>query len=378
MRNLGLSISILVFSVPVQSPSNGSDRPRPRDLGIEIGDLEPGQNNAITDVAGVRVGHVTQLEGDAVRTGVTVIHPHGGNVFQEKLPAAVVVGNGFGKLVGSTQIHELGQLESPIALTNTLNVGKVTDALVAWMLARPGNERVRSINVVVGETNDSKLNDIRGRHVDAEHVERALEIAAAGPVAGGSVGAGTGTVCFGIKGGIGTSSRRVGRHVVGVLVQTNFGGALRVDGRRVPARVLRGDASRDGERREDREEDEHGSCMIVVATDAPLDTHKLRRLAKRALVGMARVGASFSNGSGDYVLAFSTASALRIPHRSESETVGAATVRTDRLTPFFVAAADATEEAILDSLFRATTVASKARTVQALSIDRFRAWWRAK
>jgi D-aminopeptidase len=316
-------------------------RTRARDLGIHIGRLPSGGHDAITDVAGVRVGHATVHEGDRLHTGVTVVLPPGDNPFVQKLPAAVVVLNGFGKLMGSTQLDELGQLESPIALTSTLNVARVADGLLDWLLALPGNEAVRSANVVVGETNDGGLSDIRARAVTASHVQQALATASGGPVEVGAVGAGAGTICFGWKGGIGTSSRQVRGHTVGVLVQANFGGALRVDGRRVDADQRQHSADHDG------------SCMIVVATDAPLDAASLRRLAVRAFAGMARTGASFSHGSGDYTIAFST--------KRDGERLAG-----DALSPLFVAVADATEQAILDALCAATTTTGQGRTVRAL------------
>lgn len=339
------------------------DRPRLRDLGISIGDLPTGPLNAITDVDGVLVGHATLIEGDSVRTGVTVVLPHGDNPFVAKVPAAIEVHNGFGKLIGSTQVQELGLLESPIALTNTLNVGLVADALIGYMLELPGNERVRSVNVVVGETNDGGLNDIRGRHVKAEHVRLALEAAAAGPVAEGSVGAGTGTVCFGWKGGIGTSSRRVSGFTIGVLVQANFGGRLTVAGRAIRARP----PQRDGGRRDPPEDRGDGSCMIVIATDAPLLSRNLGRLARRAFAGMARTGASFSNGSGDYAIAFSTAAGLRTAAPEMPRPLD-----NDRMSPLFAAVADATEEAILNALCRATGVSSKFGSAGALPVERLR------
>lgn len=342
-------------------PQPGS-RPRARELGVVIGRLEPGPNNAITDVAGVRVGHVTvrDAERERICTGVTVVLPHGGNVFRSKVPAAVVVGNGFGKLVGVTQIEELGELESPIALTNTLSVWRVADALVGWLLERPGNEHVRSVNVVVGETNDGRLNDIRARAITGQHVREALANARAGPVPLGAVGAGAGTVCFGFKGGIGSASRKAAGHVVGVLVQSNFGGELTIAGIPVqralgPPRDLRG--ARDG------------SCMIVVATDAPLDARGCKRLARRALAGMARTGASFSNGSGDYVIAFSTAPKVRI-EAGEGPVRSTAVLRDEAMTPLFRAVAEATEEAIVDSLFCAVETKSNGRTVPALPVER--------
>ncbi|MHC4813700.1 MAG: P1 family peptidase [Planctomycetota bacterium] len=340
---------------PAQSQSKPQERPRVREAGIRIGALPPGKHNAITDVAGVLVGHATVHKGDSVRTGVTVILPHNDNLFRNKVPAAIHVGNGFGKLVGTTQVQELGNIESPIALTNTLNVGKVMDALVAHMLAMPGNENVRSINVVVGETNDGGLNDIRGRHVEARHVEQAIAAARTGPVSEGSVGAGYGTICFGWKGGIGTASRRTGDYTVGVLVQSNFGGTLTVAGTPVQHQLR-------------RTKGDDGSCMIVVATDAPLSARNLGRLAKRSLAGMARTGASFSSGSGDYVIAFSTAKELRI--RPGGDKTGAPVLKNERMSSLFRAVAEATEEAILNSLFRATTVSSSKRTVKAIPLDK--------
>ncbi|MEM7201791.1 MAG: P1 family peptidase [Planctomycetota bacterium] len=349
--------SVFLQDLPVDATPDASaapppqQRPRARDLGIMIGPFPPGRHNAITDVAGVRVGHATLIEGDRVRTGVTVVLPPGDNPFRAKVPAGLHVANGFGKLIGSTQLVELGEIESPIALTNTLNVGKVADALVGWLLERPGNEGVRSVNVVVGETNDGRLNDIRARPVEARHVLAALTAASDGPVAEGSVGAGTGTMCFGWKGGIGTSSRHVGRHVLGVLVQSNFGGRLTVAGRAITATPPRRDAA------PVPVEDRDGSCMIVIATDAPLQARNLARLADRSFAGMARTGASFGNGSGDYAIAFSTADGT-------SQELAHA-----RLSPFFAAVADATEEAILNSLLRATTIESALGRAQALPID---------
>lgn len=344
-------------------------RPRARDVGIVIGDLPTGKFNAITDVPGVSVGHATLIVGDAIRTGVTVLLPHAGNVFQEKVPAAVHVGNAFGKLVGSTQIDELGNIESPIALTNTLNVWKVADALVDYMLHLPGNESVRSINVVVGETNDGQLNDIRGRAVTRDHVLAAIGAAACRQVDEGSVGAGTGTICFGWKGGIGSASRGVVGHTVGVLVQTNFGGSLTIAGEPIykklspprpervrPAQPPTGSPSGDG------------SCMIIVATDAPLDSRNLRRLAARTLAGLARTGSSFSNGSGDYAIAFSTAPELRI-RANEPGKIGAATMTNDDASPLFRAAIEATEEAIINSLFQATDVTSRFGSAKAIPVE---------
>jgi len=331
MRLLVLAFTLLAAVAP--------ERPRARDIGIVVGTLPTGTNNAITDVAGVRVGQTSVIRGDNVRTGITVILPHSGNLFREKVPGAVFVGNGFGKLMGSTQIEELGEIESPIALTSTLNVPRVADALIDHMLALPGNEDVKSINVVVGETNDGRLNDIRGRHVGRDEVFAAIKNAKDGPVEEGSVGAGVGTVAFGWKGGIGTSSRKVpGGWTVGVLVQTNYGGTLMINGVRV------GNAP---------PTEGKGSIMVVIATDAPVDARNLKRMGMRAMFGLARTGSSGSNGSGDYAIAFSTA-------RNAT-----ALVKNDDMSPLFVATIEATEEAIYNSLFKATDV----RDVKAISIE---------
>ena len=332
-------------------------RPRARQLGVTIGDLPIGELNSITDVTGVLVGHVTVVEGDSVRTGVTVIVPHGGNLFTEKVPAAIYVGNAHGKLFGSTQVEELGNIESPIALTNTLNVGKVADALVEYVLHQDGNEGVRSVNVVVGETNDGSLSDIRGRHVTRDHLFGALEAASGGPVTEGAVGAGTGTVCFGWKGGIGTASRRLGDHTLGVIVQANFGGSLTIAG--VP--VYRHLSPH-------RKDDGLGSCMIVVATDAPVDSRNLKRLAKRTLAGMARTGSDCSDGSGDYVIAFSTAPELRIVR--DLELTGDAVLQNSAMNPLFQAAIETTEEAIVNALFTATTTSTRFGKAKALPVDK--------
>ena len=361
-------------------------RPRARDLGIAPGVFQPGPLNAITDVAGVRVGHATIVEGDHVRTGVTVIVPHGGNVFQDKVPGAVFVGNAFGKLAGSTQVDELGTIETPIALTNTLSVGAAMEGLVRWTIEQPGNQNVRSVNALVGETNDGGLNDIRGQHVRPQHVLEALNNAGSGAVREGSVGAGTGTQAFGWKGGIGTSSRkldtRFGGYTVGVLVQSNYGGVLTVDG--VPVGKALGryayqpkSASQAGvpDARTLRVgvENDHGdgSCMIVVATDAPIDARDLKRVAARAVFGLARTGSSFSNGSGDFAIAFSTAADLRT--RFGSAAAQARTLLpTDGVSPLFQAALEATEEAVYNSLLKATTVVSTSGKAEAIPIDRLR------
>ena len=361
--------AFLLLSLAVAAPApsqNAPDRPRARDVGVVVGILPPGPLNAITDVGGVQVGQVTVHDGDSVRTGVTAILPHSGNLFRERVPAAIHVGNGFGKLLGVTQVRELGEIETPVLLTCTLCVWKAADAMTEWLLAQPGMTDVRSINPVVGETNDGTLNDIRERPIREEHVVRALDTASPGPVAEGSVGAGTGTVAFGWKGGIGTSSRRLpatlGGYTVGVLVQTNFGGVLTINGAPVGRELGRYAFQRDLGDAGD------GSIMIVVATDAPLDSRNLERLASRAIVGLGRTGASMTNGSGDYVIAFSVASEVRRqPGRTPAPVLA---LPNDAMSPLFQAVAEATEEAILNSLFRATTVRGHQGTVEALPLDR--------
>ena len=354
-----LTAGLLLAVVIAQS------RPRARDLGIAPGLLQPGTNNAITDVAGVRVGQRTVIEGSTVRTGVTAVLPHGGNLFREKVPGAVLVGNAFGKLAGSTQVDELGTIESPVVLTNTLSVGVALDAIVRWTIGQPGNEMVRSVNGLVGETNDGTLNDIRGLQVTREHVISALAAATEGPVEEGAVGAGTGTVAFGWKGGIGTSSRTVAqqndRWTVGVLAQTNYGGRLTIAG--VP--VWRGLSPGSPEGRHD---DAAGSCMIVVATDAPLDARDLKRLAARAIYALARTGSTYSNGSGDFAIAFSTHPSLRVVNTTgpQPRTV----LPTDSVSGLFEAAMDATEEAVYNSMLKAVDVTANGRTIRALPIDR--------
>ncbi|PYO90511.1 MAG: aminopeptidase [Gemmatimonadetes bacterium] len=341
-------------------------RPRARDLGIVVGSIPTGPLNAITDVAGVRVGHTTIARGDSINSGVTAILPHGGNPFREKVPAAIVVGNGFGKLAGSTQVNELGELESPIVLTCTLCVPRAADAVLTWLLALPGNEDVRSANPVVGETNDGFLNDIRARPITEADVLGAIRGAAEGPVAEGAVGAGRGTVAFGWKGGIGTSSRKLpekwGGWTVGVLVQTNFGGDLRIDG--VPIEIRVG-----AQRAAPLPPNGDGSIMIVVGTDAPLDHLRLARLANRALAGLARTGSSMSNGSGDYVIAFSTRRVSLTAQPSNRLTDSVEVVRNDWMSPLFQATIDATEEAIYNSLLRAETVRGYRGVVRALPVD---------
>ena len=354
-------------------------RPRSRDLGIVVGVLPPGKLNAITDVAGVRVGHATVIEADSVRTGVTAILPHPGNLFQEKVPAAIFVGNGFGKLMGSTQVRELGEIETPILLTGTLNVPRVADALLDWMLALPGNEQVGSVNPIVAETNDGYLNDIRGRHVGQAEVFQAVRSAQGGAVEEGSVGAGTGTTAFGFKGGIGTASRVVprgaGGYTVGVLVQTNFGGVLTINGapvgRELGQYYLKEqlEPPQRGQRDTRATDRADGSIIIIVATDAPLDSRNLDRLAARAMLGLARTGSPSTNGSGDYVIAFSTAAGNRI--RSSGTIQQAATLGNEMMSPLFLAVVEATEEAIYNSLFRATTVTGiDGHRSEALPIER--------
>lgn len=337
---------------------------RVRDLDIRVGVLSPGKHNAITDVPGVKVGHKTRTEGDKVRTGVTAILPHPGNIFREKVPAAVYVANGFGKLTGISQIRELGNLETPVVLTNTMSVPVAADALIDYTLAQMGNEAVKSVNFVVGETNDGYLNDIAGRHIRKEDVLEALSKADGGPVQEGNTGAGTGTVCFGWKGGIGTASRvlpqKSGGYTVGVLVQSNYGGVLQVNG--VPVGQELGKHFLHDQLNDPAD----GSCMIVVATDAPLTSRNLERLAKRAMLGLAKTGGIASNGSGDYVIAFSTAPELRVAHSSASSRYDVSELRNDEVSPLFLAVIEATEEALLNSLFMAETMKGASGTVEAL------------
>lgn len=344
-------------------------RPRARDLGLAPGVFTPGLHNAITDVPGVRVGHTTVTHGDSINTGVTAILPHGGNSYLDRVPAAVVVGNGFGKFVGTTQIQELGELESPILLTCTLCVWRAADAMVGWMLEQPGMSGVRSLNPVVGETNDAGLNAIRSRPIAPADVIAALTSADTGAVAEGSVGAGRGTSAFGFKGGIGTSSRalpaRLGGWKVGVLVQSNYGGVLQMQG--VPVGRALG---RYSYRTQTATERGDGSIIIVIATDAPLSERQLERLAARGLFGLARTGSDASNGSGDYALAFSTAASVRRARGGGTRTLEA--VADDAISPIFQAAIEATEEAIYNSLLRATDVTARGRTVEALPIARVR------
>jgi D-aminopeptidase len=364
---------VLLSALYLAGILSAQNRARARDLGVAPGVHAPGPLNAITDVDGVRVGHTTVVEGDRVRTGVTAVIPHGGNVFQDKVAGAVFVGNAFGKLAGSTQVNELGTIETPIVLTNTLSVGTAMDAVVRYTIGQAGNEQVRSVNALVGETNDGGLNDIRGLHVTRDHVLQAIHGAKAGPVVEGAVGAGTGTVCYGWKGGIGTSSRKIvrGGYTVGVLAQTNFGGNLTIAG--VPIFKLLTPPSRraaldaDGSDRATAD----GSCMLVVATDAPLDSRDLGRLAARAIFGLGRTGSSYSNGSGDFAIAFSTSPDMR-SRFSDAAPRARTMLPTDATSPLFEAALEATEEAVYNSLFQATTVRSANGTVEAIPIDRVR------
>ena len=354
------------------------NRPRARELGIIVGVLPPGPLNAITDVDGVMVGHTTLVRGDNIRTGVTAILPHSGNLFREKVPGAVFVGNGFGKLAGSTQVNELGEIETPILLTSTLSVPRTADYLIDYMLALPGNEDVQSINPLVAETNDGYLNDIRGRHLSRDDVFAAIKGAKGGAVPEGSVGAGTGTVAFGFKGGIGTSSRKLpqslGGFTVGVLVQTNFGGVLTINGapvgRELGRYYLKDELAQAASERQNLPD---GSVIIVIATDAPLDARNLNRMAARAMLGLARTGGAGSNGSGDYAIAFSTAPDVRIRPLNQNERNAPRNLKTmanDAVSPLFLAVIEATEEAIYNSLFRANTTSGRGRTVEALPLDR--------
>jgi D-aminopeptidase len=357
-------LACIIFTLPVTSQTKKTAR----EQGIIIGVMKPGKWNAITDVPGVLVGHTTIIKGDSVRTGVTAIIPYGGNIFQQKVPAAIYVGNGFGKLTGISQVAELGNLEVPVILTNTLSVAAAMEGVIDHTIRQSGNSNVQSVNAVVGETNDSWLNDIRGRHVKKEDVLNAITTAKTGPVAQGNVGAGTGTVCFGFKGGIGTSSRKLpadlGGFTVGVIVQTNFGGVLEIAG--VPVGKELGKFSFSNQLLNNVD----GSCMIVVATDAPIDARNLQRLAKRAFMGLAKTGGIASNGSGDYVIAFSTNDSLRVPHSPGTPLLVQPELHNEFITPLFMAAIEATEEAIINSLFSAEKMKGfKGHEVEPLPLD---------
>lgn len=357
-------LAIALIATVITATAAEDKRPRLRDLGVTIGVFDAGPLNAITDVRGVRVGHRTVVEGERIRTGVTAVLPHEGNLFQDKVPAAVVIGNGFGKLMGTTQIIELGEIESPILLTNTLAVGQVAEGVVRWTLAQSGNEAVRSVNAVVGETNDGGLNDIRAQTVTYQHAIEAIEHASAGAVVEGSVGAGTGTIAFGLKGGIGTSSRRLpeqgGSYTVGVLVQTNFGGLLTIVGVPLWKQLNLNPFA------PPPTPTNAGSIMIVVATDAPLSDRNLERLARRALVGLSRTGATIANGSGDYVIAFSTSQDVRRTPARRSSIATFPELPNEAMTPLFQAVAEATEEAIVNSLLQARPMRSALASVDAL------------
>jgi D-aminopeptidase len=372
-RFVAVAASLLLASFVSAQSTSSNTRPRASDLGLKVGILLPGPLNAITDVAGVEVGHTTIISGDNVRTGVTAVLPHAGNLYRDKVPGAIFVGNGFGKLTGSTQVDEMGEIETPIVLTNTASVPRVADAVTTCILTLPENENVLSVNPVIGETNDGYLNDIRGRHITPDDVFAAIKKAKTGPVDEGNVGAGTGTVAFGWKGGIGTSSRKLpqnlGGYAIGVLVQTNFGGVLSIAGAPVGQELGRyylHDELQEGSGKDKAD----GSCMIVIATDAPIDARNLKRLAARAWLGMARTGSAASNGSGDYAVAFSTAPQLRIHTSEKPPTRHVELLTNDAMSPLFLAVIEATEEAIYNSMFRAMTMSGNGHTVEALPIDK--------
>ncbi len=359
---------LLVILLFFSSHFTNQAQERPRALGIEFGVLPTGELNAITDVPGVKVGHITKIEGSAVRTGVTAILPHSGNIFQNKVPAAIYIGNGFGKLAGISQVQELGNLETPIILTNTLSVPMGIQGTVKYTLNQSGNENVRSVNAVVGETNDGYLNDIRGMHISEKDVINAIQKASEGEVPEGNVGAGTGTRAFGYKGGIGTSSRKLpgnlGGYTVGVIVQSNFGGVLTINGVQV-GKAFNKYPFRNAIEKSD------GSCMIVVLTDAPLDARQLERVAKRAMMGLAKTGGIASNGSGDYVIAASTALEMRIPYTSNERTNNGDVLGNDSMSPIFLATIEATEEAIINSLFAAQDMEGRnGNKASALPVDK--------
>lgn len=347
-----------------------AQKKRAADYGIKIGILNPGINNCITDVPGVKVGHVTLTEGDSVNTGITAILPHPGNIFQDKVPAAIFIGNGFGKLTGYSQVEELGNIETPVILTNTLSVPVASEALIEYTLTLPENKSVMSVNPVVGETNDAGLNQIQKRVITKEHVFKAIENADSGPVKEGNVGAGTGTICFGFKGGIGTASRILpeseGGYTVGVLVQTNFGGILQINGVPVGRELGKYKFSRiPNEYKED------GSCMVVIITNAPLDSRNLKRLASRAMAGIARTGGMTSNSSGDYAIAMSTFEKNRIPYMSKLKLQDISLLRNEEMDILFQAVIEATEEAIINSLFAAETATGKFKfRIEALPVDK--------
>jgi D-aminopeptidase len=368
--------TVFLFTAAFAAAQSTTPNPRPRasDFGLKVGILPTGPLNAITDVPGVQVGHTTIIRGDNIRTGVTAILPHSGNLYREKVPGVIFVGNGFGKLTGSTQVEELGDIETPILLTSTTSVPLVADALITYMLALPGNEDVLSINPVVGETNDGYLSDIRGRHITPDDVFAAIKSGRGGPVDEGAVGAGTGTVAFGWKGGIGTSSRHLpanlGGYTIGVLVQTNFGGVLTIAGAPVGQELGQYYLRNELQQSVSGKDKADGSCMIVVATDAPLDARNLKRLAARAILGLARTGSSASNGSGDYAIAFSTAPQVRLHANNKAPTRDVELLTNDAMSPLFEAAIESTEEAIYNSMLKATTMTGNGHTVEALPIEK--------
>jgi len=365
---------LLASALAAAQSTTPNTRPRVSDLGLRVGILATGPLDAITDVAGVEVGQTTIILGGDIRTGVTAVLPHSGNLYREKVPGGIFVGNGFGKLTGTTQVDEMGDIETPILLTSTTSVPRVADALISYMLALPGNEDVLSINPVVGETNDGYLNDIRGRHIAPDDVSAAIKGAKGGPVEEGSVGAGTGTVAFGWKGGIGTASRRLptslGGYTVGVLVQTNFGGILTIAGAPVGQELGQYYLRKELQQAAGVKDKADGSCMIVIATDAPMDARNLKRLAARAWLGIARTGSSGSNGSGDYAIAFSTAYEVRVRANTKALTRSVEVIANDAMSPLFQAVIEATEEAVYNSMFKATTVTGNGHTVEALPIER--------
>jgi D-aminopeptidase len=371
-----LVVVVALFSSMISWAQNAATdvRPRAPQMGLKIGVLPAGPLDAITDVGDVRVGQATLIRGENIRTGVTAILPHGGNLYREKVPAGIFVGNGFGKLAGSTQVEEMGDIETPILLTSTTSVPKVADAVISYMLALSGNEDVLSINPVVGETNDGYLNDIRGRHISPEDVFSSIANAKGGPVEEGAVGAGTGTIAFGWKGGIGTASRRLppnlGGYTLGVLVQSNFGGVLTIAGAPVGQELGQYYLRRELQEAAGVRDKADGSCMMVIATDAPLDSRNLRRLAARAWIGMGRTGSSASNGSGDYVIAFSTATEVRIRMDDKSPTRKVEVLTNDAMSPLFEAAIEATEEAIYNSMFKAVSITGNGHTIEALPIEK--------
>lgn len=364
------SMLLLAEAVSAQAPA---DRPRARDLGLVMGIFEPGPLNAITDVAGVLVGHSTKIQGDDIRTGVTAIIPGPGNLYTHPMPAWIHTGNGYGKLIGETQVREFGELETPILLTCTLCVWRAANALKAWMYQQPGMGE-HTVNPIVGETNDAWVNNMWADPIGEVEVFAALESASGGPVAEGSVGAGTGTQAFGFKGGIGTSSRvlpeSLGGYRVGVLVQTNFGGVLTING--APVGRALGQFPYSDELLPQNEDLEDGSIMMVVATDAPLQPKSLQRLSSRAMMGLARTGSYASNGSGDYVIAFSTDPDVRQPREASTPVTGPRLVNA-AMSPLFLAVTEATEEAVINALLKATTVTSSRGTLEAIEIDRVRA-----